>query len=40
MLQCLYLTWAGHFEMLDLEKVQKMSGKGHEKVWNFISKIV
>jgi len=34
------LTWVGHTEMLGLEKVLKMSGKGLEKVWKFIFKIV
>jgi len=39
MLQCLYLTWVGHTEMLGQEKVWTMSGKGLEKVWKFVFKI-
>jgi len=33
------MTWVGHMEMLGLEKVQKISGKGLEKVEKFIFKI-
>jgi len=39
MLQCLYLTWVGHTEMLGQEKVWTMSGKVLKKSGNWFSKL-